>query len=348
MQRAAIIIVTYNAEKYIDSLLNSLKRLDYPVDNLKIFIIDNNSSDQTIPLIKKYFSTKNKIELINNKKNLGFAEGNNVGLRLAIDQNFNYLVLLNQDMEVDPSWLNKLIDRAESDEKIGAVQAMTLLHPETDLIYSTGARLHYLGIGYSGNHKLKIDQYQSQKNFISYANGAAVLFKRKILKQVGIFDEKFFMYHEDTDLCWRIRLAGRKIVLAEEAICYHKFKFNRSKLTFFWIEKNRLYLLLKNWQFKTLILILPMIILFEFSILFYALFNGWLWQKLRSYWWILKNLKYILNSRQQIQQSRKVTDRQLKKYLTHRVDFTETSGPIVRFLFNPISRIYWFLIKSFI
>ncbi|MBU4332089.1 glycosyltransferase family 2 protein [Patescibacteria group bacterium] len=367
MKKAAVIIVTYNAEKYIEPLFESLAKQDYPKDDFRLFLVENKSEDKTIAEIKKWvdaeinrngsnISNKSNIlnkdfldvEIIENKKNLGFAGGYNVGMNKSLDRGFDYIVLLNQDMEVDEHWLSEMVKKVESDKSIGAVQSLMLLTKKRDKINSTGERLNYLGIGYSGNYQLLIINYQPKDNIISYASGAAVLFKSDVLKRVGLFDESFFMYHEDSDLSWRVRLAGYDIVLADKAIVYHDYKFNRNPKTFYWTEKNRLTFLLKNFEFKTLVLIFPIFAVMECGMLLHALVTGWFWQKIKSYGWVLRNLGNILKSRKEVQELRKVRDRDLKKYLVAGIEFGGLENVLLKYVANPVLKLYWWVVKRLI
>ena len=139
-----IIIVTYNAEKYIKDCLGSVfsflpKELD-----VTVIIIDNNSSDGTIEFIKENYP---QIKLMENKENLGFAGGNNLGMKCAIDRGADYIYLLNQDTIVEEGWLDKALSLAESDSQVGAVQSLLMLWPEKERINSWGNEIHFLGFG---------------------------------------------------------------------------------------------------------------------------------------------------------------------------------------------------------
>ena len=204
--------------------------------------------------------------------------------------------------------------------------------------------MNYLGIGYCGNYRLPLANWQTKNNLISYASGAAVLFRAEALERVGLFDESFFMYHEDSDLSWRLRLFAYEIILADKAICYHDYSFIKNKKVYYWTEKNRLAFLLKNFSAKTLILIFPMLVVMELGMCAYALASGWFWEKIKAYGWVVKNLKQLAVKRQTLQSARAVGDHQLKKYLTAAIEFPEVNNPILKYAANPMLKLYWFLI----
>jgi len=372
MKRVGVVIATYNPGKYLKPLFRSLNALNYPKKDFKVFVVDDNPG---VSLKDEVQSLKDElnVELIENKENLGFAGGNNVGMRKALEWGADYVVLLNQDMEVYKDWLGELVNRIELPShstgsplsrcdrlrfEVGVVQSMILLMQDKDKINSTGERLNYIGIGYSGNCQLsqpkagqplaEIINYQSMNNIISYASGASVLFKSDVLKEIGFFDEDFFMYHEDSDLSWRARMAGWEIGLAEKAICYHDYRFNFKPKTFYWTEKNRLAFLLKNFAIKTLVLILPMFLVMEVGMVLYSLVTGWFLWKIKSYAWVLANLGQILKKRREIQKRRKVKDRELKKYLVAGIEFGGMGNPLLRWVANPMMKLYWWIIKPLI
>ena len=365
MKKVAVIVAAYNPEKYLKVLFRSLCALNYPKDDFKVFVIDDNPDSVIKDKVLEVRGDLN-LEVIENKKNLGFAGTNNVGMRRALKERYSarggptpeagrqpsgweYVVLLNQDMEVDENWLSELVKKAESDENVGIVQAMMLFMQDKKVIQSSGEKLACIGIGYASNHKTKLVDYQPQKDKISYACGAAILFKRGVLEEIGLFDESFFMYHEDTDLSWRGRMAGYKIVLARESICYHDYSFEgRSKMVFYWTEKNRLMFLLKNFELKTLILIFPIYLVTDIGMIGYALLTGWFWKKIKSYIWFFKNLGKILKKRREIQAKRKVRDRELKKYLVAGVEFGGLENFLLKYVANPVLKLYWRVIKRFI
>ena len=187
-KKIAIIIVTYNASEYLGELFSSLEKIDYPKDKFEIIVIDNNSNDKSVKMIKTIatsviarseapgeatrqshkdrglprsssqgsdplaMTANNKIKIypIFLKENKGFTGGNNIGIQYAIEKNFDYVYLLNQDTIVDPNFLQEAVKVGESDEKIGAVQSLLMLWPDKDLINSWGNEIHYLGFAYSG------------------------------------------------------------------------------------------------------------------------------------------------------------------------------------------------------
>ncbi|MBI5766031.1 glycosyltransferase family 2 protein [Candidatus Falkowbacteria bacterium] len=345
-KRVTIIIVTHNARHYLPECLESVYYQNYPKDLVKIIVIDNHSSDSTIGYVRE---SHPKVKLITNNKNFGFAEANNQGYYLAQKQGSDYLVLLNQDTVVESNWLSRLVKLAEKDHKIAAVQPKLLLWPEKQLINSFGNSIHFLGFAYCNKYRDK-DQYNITEPFeLPYASGAACLLKMSVLKKTGLFDDRLFMYHEDVDLGWKIRLAGYKILLDPLAVVYHKYNYSKAKYKFYYMERNRWIILLQNYRILTLIMILPALILMELGMIFYAIKNGWFKEKLFSGLWLAGHLPSILSHRLNVQfKIRKISDRAILKKYSGSIKFQEISYPFLTYIINPLTEIYFFIIRKII
>jgi GT2 family glycosyltransferase len=280
---------------------------------------------------------------------MGFAGGNNVAMRQILEsKEYKYIVLLNIDTVVDKDWLTELVRRAELDSQIGAVQSLILLHDQPDLINTSGNQMHYLGFGWCGSYGLRVTGYGLRVLEIGYASGAAVLYRADVLRQVGLFDEKFFMYHEDLDLSWRIRLVGYKVVLAPKSLVYHKYQFSRNKKKWFWSERNRLWCFFSNYSLRTIILFLPIFIFMELGILLYSLIDGWFEEKIRSYGEILGSIDYIIKKRRQVQRIRRESDKAVLEYLTAKLDFAEIKNPLINYLASPILEGYFKMVRRWV
>jgi len=347
MTSVAIVIVTYNGKKYLSDLLSSLE--DQRLDNLKveIIIVDNNSTDGTVEYLKNNYQN---IKIFENQDNLGFAKGNNLGIKYALDNNFTYIALLNQDIVVNDNWLIPLVDRLDRFEKIGAIQPRIMYWPETKKINSYGNILHYLGFGYTSFNGIEEKKVVNYPREINYASGAAVLIRSKILRQTGLFDESFFMYHEDTDLSLKIKFLGYSIELEPKSKVYHHYEFSKGRLKFFYIERNRIALLLKFYKIPTLILLLPAFLLSEVSLLARSIINGFFFDKIKSYlyYFLPRTIIHLLKERREIQKNRKITDKELLNEMSGKIEFQEVQSIILNLVINPVLNIYKKLITFLI
>jgi GT2 family glycosyltransferase len=351
-KKIAIIIVIYNGEAYLRDCFNSLDRINYPRDLLKIILVDNASVDHSLDLIKRY-TKKNpeRYEIILNKKNLGFAAGNNIGIKWALDRDFDYIYLLNQDTIVDPDFLIEATKALDSDNQVGAAQSLLMLWPEKDKVNSLGNNLHFLGFGYAGGHQSSVTSHQFGMNKeIAYTSGAASLWQISALKEIGLFDDKFYMYHEDLDLGWRLRLAGYKSVLAAGSVIYHKYSFSKSIKKYYWMERNRFICLLTNYKIATLILILPAFLIMEAGLFVFSFINGFWGEKIKCYFWIINpwHWPYLVKRRFQIIKIRKAKDHEVVRLFTGKIEFQEINNPILKYFVNPIFNLYWLLIKKIV
>ncbi|OGY42592.1 MAG: hypothetical protein A2Y82_01765 [Candidatus Buchananbacteria bacterium RBG_13_36_9] len=346
MNKIAIIIVNYNGKEYLPDCLKSLADLACPKENLKIFLIDNASSDDSVDYVKNNFP---EIEIIINKENLGFAAGNNIGLQKAIAGQFDYIFLLNQDTICQPDFLNKLMAVMEKDEQIAAVQPRLMLYPEINKVNSLGNAIHYLGFGFSsGGYQQFAGELEPKE--IAYASGAAVLMRRQVLEKIGLFDPEFFMYHEDLDLGWRVRMAGYKILVVPSAVVYHKYHFSKSIKKYYFMERNRFICLLENYKLATLLLILPALIAMELGLLLFSFKSGFWREKLRVYGYFLglKNWQRIFRERRARKEKRVRSDSEIVKLFTGKIEFQEIDNWLLKKIANPLFNAYWQLVKSVI
>lgn len=345
-KKVAIILVNYNGKKYLPDCLASLANLDYPKEGYKIFFIDNGSVDDSLAYAKNNYPD---LEYVINKKNLGFAEGNNIGIKKAIELGFDYVYLVNQDTISEPDLFKKLLKVIQGDDNIAAVQPRLMLWPEKDKVNSLGNSIHYLGFGFSsgGYQSFRGDFYPKE---IAYPSGAAVLIKTDILKKIGLFDPKLFAYHEDLELGWRMRLAGYKIILAPEAVVYHKYEFSRSITKYYYMERNRFICLLENYKLGTLILILPALVFMELGLFIFSVFSGFWRQKLKVYGYFLswRNWQEIIRARSEKRAIRVKGDGEIIKLFTGKIEFQEIDNFILKYAVNPLFNLYFNILKFLI
>jgi len=360
--KVAIIYLSYNARPYIDDVVLSLEQQTYPSDQLKLIIVDNPGQDDSLDYIKKQILPRSKkslpeVELIANQENAGFAIGNNQGIKSALDQGYDYVYLLNNDAKLDPEAIERVVEVAEADPKIGSVQSLMLLWQNPEVINSTGGMVHFLGFGFvrDNGKSLPLSKGEARRGFwvnqeIAYASGAAALYRADLLRRIGLFDEFLWLYHEDLELGWRIRLAGYKNVLAEKSIAYHHYEFSRSIKKWFWMERNRWIVLLTHLRWRTLLLLLPSLLVVELAIYIASIRSGWIREKFLSCLDLLRpaTLKNIAAKRRVSQELRKVSDKEIVRLFTAKIEHQETSGPILKYLINPAMSLVWYLIRFLI
>lgn len=342
-KKVLIIIPVHNGvAEFLGDCLSSLRNIGYAKEDLAILAVDDVSADNSAEFINNNFP---EVKVIKNKKNLGFAGANNVGLRFAIDNGFDYAYMLNQDTAVDPEFLNEAVKLAETDQQIGLVQSKILLYAQKDKINSWGNEIHFLGFAYAGGYLTADEEMPARE--IAYASGAAMLIRVSALKDVGLLNEEFFMYHEDTDLGWRFWLAGFKVRLAPKSVVYHKYEFSRSIKKYYFMERNRYLVLLQNYKIATLLLILPAALVMDLALFFYSFLAGF-WREeflVYKYFFQAGHWEKILKTRAMVQARRKVKDKEIIKRFTGRIEFQEIKSPLLRYLVNPLLNWYWRAVK---
>lgn len=214
----AIIILNWNGLSHTRRCLMSLEKISYP--DYSVFVVDNGSEDGSAEKLKNEFPQHH---FLINEKNLGFTGGNNTGINHAQKLGYPYFMLLNNDTEVSPDFLDHLMDCLKSESKIGLVQPLILFQDSPGIIWSAGGAYNsWLGISKTLGDRKNLKEYQSEKTDLDWATGCCLLFSKEILEKTGGLANAFFAYFEDVDWSLRIRKAGYKIKLAPKSIIYHE------------------------------------------------------------------------------------------------------------------------------
>ncbi|HWP83428.1 MAG TPA: glycosyltransferase family 2 protein [Bacteroidota bacterium] len=213
-----VILVNWNGKADTLECLSSLQKVHY--SNARVLVVDNASSDGSVEAFRSQFPS---VELIENSVNVRFAGGNNVGIRHALERGAEYVLVLNNDTVVDAMVLDELIRTAESDPSIGMVGAKVLYYTDPQRIWFAGGRIHWWSgwIAHEGIREMDRRQHDIVKD-VDYLTGCCILAKREVIEEIGLFDERFFMYGEDVDWCLRARRAGYRLVFQPKAKVWHK------------------------------------------------------------------------------------------------------------------------------
>lgn len=318
----SIIIVNWDAKENLKECLDSLSKIDYP--NYEVILIDNGSTDGSVEFVQKNFPW---IIIAKSKTNLGFAGGNNLGFRKSRGK---YILLLNNDTLVAKDFLSKLVGFMEERKDVGIVQPKILFHrPKTSLhhkINSVGS--FFLSNGFLYHLKYgKSDSSDNTPYEILSAYGACFLARHDLLDKIGLFDDDYFAYFEETDLSHRVWLSGLKVMIYPSAAICHKGAKTSERLPSSFILyhsfKNRLQTYLKNLSVANLFKIfIPHLLICEISSFLYLLVGrpGYTFAIQKAIFWNLFNLKKILKKRENVQQFRKVKDNEFIPKLTRNVN----------------------------
>lgn len=310
-------------------------------------MVDNNSEDNTVAWLQEHES---HVVLIKNTENRGFTGAQNQAMRLAMEHGAEFVMLLNHDTMVAPGCVRELLRVAQLHASAAAVQPLIMLYESNpERVNSWGNAQHYLGFGYAGGYQRLVSDAPKEIMPISYASGAAVLYRISALQKIGLFPEHFFMYQEDLDISWRMRLAGYEILLAPAARVYHKYDWQGAAKKYALVERNRLATVYANYHWATVIALLPGFLLAEIGLLSASFFTGW-WRKKIEAYRLLANPFYrqaMRDARSHAQSLRCVSDRTTTAPLTAIIDFQETSSTVVRYILNPAFWLYWKFVRMF-
>lgn len=246
--RVNIIIVNWNGIDDTSELLVSLSKISY--SNYSIIIVDNGSVNDEVKKLENI--SKGKAQIIRCKENLGFAGGNNVGIKYSLEKKADYILLLNNDTTVKPDFLEILVSKYEGEKQAGIVAPRINYYDEPQRIWTDGGKISRIrGSGFAYSSKLEKEVDSSEKS-VTFVSGCCMLIKSEVLLSVGLFDENYFLYTEDTDLCQRIINAGYKILVSPQSVIFHKVssstKNRNTALPLYYTTRNRLYFAKKHFH----------------------------------------------------------------------------------------------------
>jgi GT2 family glycosyltransferase len=239
---AVAIVVNHNGLGLVEEAVQSLVEQDQP--GLEVLLVDNGSSDGSPEAVERRF--RDRVRVLRAPRNLGFGGGNNLGIRESAGR---HVILLNSDAIAAPGFARELVLAADSSPDVGMVAAKVLEHDRRDVIDTVGHLIYADGLN-RGRGRLELDsgQYDSDSEAL-FPSGAAALYRRAMIEEIGGFDESFFLYGEDADLGLRGRRAGWRCLLAPRAVAYHRYSQTAgaySSLKAFHVERNRVWVLLKH------------------------------------------------------------------------------------------------------
>jgi len=274
--KIAIIIINWNTFQLTFNCLKSLEACSY--NNISFFLVDNGSIDGSGDKIALEFP---EVNYIKNEKNEGFTGANNLALKAILEQDFDYVLLLNNDTEVKPNFLSLLEAKMNSDDKLAATQPLILNFKNRDTIWNAGGSFNtFFGLTKTRLKGMIFNPQLNIETSTQWITGCCILVKTSVVKQVGLLDNRFFAYFEDVD--WSIRMTnlGYKLAVVPESIIYHHTsgstkknnasnEGNLSPYAHFLNVRNHIYLIKKHTFFNTLgSWIYQIIKIFAFSIYF--------------------------------------------------------------------------------
>ena len=209
--KVAIIIVNWKQYELTKSCLSTLKSSKF--NDFQIILIDNESNQKDLNDLKNQFD---QVKTFTSEKNLGFTGANNIGINYAIKNQFEYVMLLNNDTEIDKNFINPLLEAFQKYNKLGAVQPVIMNFYQNKKVWNAGGKINKF-FGYTS--VIKKPKYINRK--IDWITGCCILIKTVVIKKVGLLDENFFAYYEDVDWSIRIKKAGYDLAVVKSSLIYH-------------------------------------------------------------------------------------------------------------------------------
>ena len=332
-------VITVNTnEKH--RLIKFLPSIFSTICDFELIISDNGSTDGSREYIKQNYS---QTRIIENGKNLGFALANNVA---AQNSKADILVFINPDTTVEPDWLENLL-KPFNDQNVGLTTSKILLMSARDKINSCGNTMHISGITQCRGINEPAINFPFLEE-VAAVSGAAFAIRRNLFEKLKGFDADFFIYMEETDLSFRARLLGYKCIYVPNSIIYHDYLLRFGPKKVFYQERNRYFMLLKNLEWHTLILMIPILFFAEIITWGFVILNDrknfknkWL-----AYVWVLKNWGLIKEKKKAIKRDKVVNDGVLLSITDYRINFNQIAqnniSTISQFIFDAIFSILRF------
>lgn len=292
-----IIVLNWKGKDDTVECINSINRISYP--NYKILLIDNASDDDSVIVFRRLYKGEPRIKLIENKENLGFAEGSNIGIREALKEGSDYILLLNNDTVVKADFLNELVKKGESERKYGIIGPKIYFWDKKNIINSAGGRI----IKRLGQPLLfglfKEDKGQYDKVVeTGFITGCALLIKKEVIETIGLLDKDYFFFFEDMDWNIKAQMADYSSVFVPTSIIWHKASSSvgyKSPNYYYYMTRNRILFVRKNCSFFSLVfLFLPYFVIYRYLWLVAKLAFNNKWKHIQAInsgvWWNIKSL----------------------------------------------------------
>jgi GT2 family glycosyltransferase len=313
MLAPCVIVPNWNGEDSLKACLDSLLAQSLKA---RVIVVDNGSADGSLRLLEKYSG----IDVIMHDRNLGFAGGVNAGFRRAIDDGAKYVAAFNNDAVADKDWLKTLVEYMDRHVRFG-MAAPKILTADGKKIDSTGDFLTVWGLPYPrGRGESDVDAYDDRPAEVFAASGGASLYRVKMLREVGLFDEDFFAYYEDVDLSFRAQLAGWEAAYVPGAVVRHAIGATSGRMrgfTTYQTLKNLPMLTFKNVPRAYLWTVYKRLLLADTMFFFRALTRGHVWAAVKGELMFLRLLPGTLVKRRRVQALKTVTDEYVWVMMTH-------------------------------
>ncbi|MDO8210009.1 glycosyltransferase family 2 protein [Conexibacter sp. CPCC 206217] len=312
------IIVSYADPAATRATIESL--LAQQLAPLEVVVVDNHPD---APLAALLGELPAGVRLLEPVGNAGYVRACN---RAAAQARGSWVWFLNPDATADPQCLRELCAAGEPDD-VAVVGAQVLL-PGWERVNAGDNPIHLTGLCWSGRFE-EAREHGAPRD-VAAVSGAALMVRRSAFETLGGFEPSYFMYQDDTDICWRARLAGWRVRFVPEAVVEHDYTFEKGSSKWYWLERNRWWTVLSNYELRTLLLLTPLLLAAEAGIVALSLRDGWWREKLRSWASLARGARALRRHRSSVQALRAVGDERLLQQMTARLDTPLFASPLAR------------------
>ncbi len=324
------VVVAWGPSPHLSRCVSSILRSEGA--DVDLVVVDNGCPEDVL----RSLPDDGRVHVLTADRNLGFGGGCNLGVTKATG---DVLVFVNPDAVVSPVALSSLANVLE-DPGVGIATARLRLMDEPDLLNSSGGVMHFLGFGWAEDFEKPAASVRDVRP-VTGASGAAMAMRTKVFDELGGFTPEFFLYQEDLELSLRTWMSGRSVVLVPDADVWHDYSFSRNPEKYYYVERNRLLLVVSLYEKTTLILLAPALIALELGMLLLAARQRWFVQKVRGWHWIICNRRWILSHRQAVQAARNHRDSALAPLLASRFDARQVNMPLLARPIDWLLGKYW-------
>ena len=307
--RISVVVVSYQSRRYLETCVSAL--LTQSADPFEVILVDNGSTDGGPEEVERLHPG---VRVVRSPVNRHYTGGNNLGFAEARGE---LLASVNVDTEVAPGWLAALAAALDAHPDAGLVTSRVCLLRQRDHLNTCGNLVHVSGLGFCRGLGLPSGSFPRLEE-VPAISGSAFMTRRRVIDELGGFDEDFFAYVEDTDLSLRAALAGHRILYVPESVVFHDYELAMRPEKFYLLERNRLMPLIKVFRPRTLLALAPALALGELMTLTFALKGGrqYLAAKGRAWRWLLQHRATLRRRHADAQTHRRVSDGALLRRLT--------------------------------
>jgi GT2 family glycosyltransferase len=318
-----IVILNHNGIRFLDECIQSVFKSTYP--NLHVYLLDNASTESDVAYVEQKYPS---VRIIRNPLNNGYCAAYNLAFSVCESK---YIVCLNNDVSVNPGWIEPLVSLAESDPSIGALQPKIVSYFDSERFEYAGACGGMMDIyGYpflQGRIFDTIEKDEGQYNTIKeifWASGASIFLRREALEHSGWFDETIVHHMDEIDLCWRLRIAGYRALIQPKSVIKHIGGATIQTHSFkkvYWNHRNSIYIMIKNYGLSNMLRRVPVHVLLDYIAVVQALFTFNFVSVcgiLAAHLWLILNITLMIEKRKAVQALRTEDDASLNKLLYKR------------------------------